>query len=323
MKKISITTTHDLPVTILPVRESLRSLASIKKVPLPFILKNLKEEKFFIKELLNSDGILLRSGNITRRLIEKLPNLKIIAVHGSGVDQVDLEACNEHDIAVTNTPGANADSVAELTIGLIISLFRNIPELSEKVKNKKIWDEARQTGNELKGKKLGLIGFGQIGRRVAKIGNSMGMKVSSYDPNVKKNEMSERSTKKVNLDILIRESEIISLHVPLTKATYHLLDKEKLRKIKKGTFVVNTARGSLIDEVALSLELQKGNIAGAALDILEGEPPDPKSTIFKSPNLIITPHIGGSTFECLENIARIASENIAQFLQGKIPKNKI
>ena len=111
MKKVSITTTDDLPVIIKPARDSLRGLASIKKVPLPFYFSNKKEENFFIKELQNSDGILLRSGNITKDLIEKLPNLKIIAVHGSGVDQVDLEACKLHNILVTNTPGANANAV--------------------------------------------------------------------------------------------------------------------------------------------------------------------------------------------------------------------
>lgn len=323
MKKVSITTTDDLPVIIKPARDSLRGLASIKKVPLPFYFSNKKEENFFIKELQNSDGILLRSGNITKDLIEKLPNLKIIAVHGSGVDQVDLEACKLHNILVTNTPGANANAVAELTIGLMISLFRKIPKLNEKVKKKKIWDEARLNGNELNGKRLGLIGFGQIGKRVAKIANSIGMNVSSYDPNINKKEMSELSTKKVNLDLIITNSDIISLHIPLTKSTHHILDKKRLNEMKIGSFIINTARGSLIDEIALSLELKKGNIAGAALDILEGEPPNPKSPIFKSPNVIITPHIGGSTFECLENIAKIASENIAQFFDGKIPKNKI
>ena len=151
MKKVSITTTDNLPVAVQSVENSLRGLASIKKVPLPFDFNNLKEKEFFINELIDSDGILLRSGNLSRDIIEKLPNLRIIAIHGTGVDQVNIEACNKHNVTVTNTPGANSNAVAELTIGLIISLLRNITEINDKVKNKKIWDRARVNGRELKG----------------------------------------------------------------------------------------------------------------------------------------------------------------------------
>tara|TARA_Y100000588_G_scaffold54741_1_gene52079 strand:- start:546 stop:1517 length:972 start_codon:yes stop_codon:yes gene_type:complete len=323
LKKISITTTDNLPVALQPVKDTLRGLAFIKKVPLPFNFNSSKEKEFFINELIESDGILLRSGNLSRDLIEKLPNLQIIAVHGSGVDQVNLEACNTHNVIVTNTPGANSNSVAELTIGLMISLLRKIPEINNKVKIKKIWDQARVNGNELKGKKLGLIGFGQIGKKVAKIANSIGMDVSSYDPNINQNEMSKISTKKVDISLLLTESDIVSLHIPLTELSHHIISKNELKKMKIGSYIINTARGALIDELALSEQLINGNIAGAALDILEGEPPDPQSPIFKSPNVIITPHIGGSTYECLENIAKIASENLADFFKGEIPKHTI
>ena len=323
MKKVSITTTNNLPVIIQPIKDSLRELAIIKKVPLPFYFQNLKEKEFFIKELVDSEGILLRSGNISRDMIEKLPNLKIIAVHGTGVDQVDIEACNKHNVTVTNTPGANSNAVAELTIGLMISLIRKIPEINEKVRNKNMWDKARVNGMELNGKQLGIIGFGQIGKKVASIANTIGMNVYSYDPNVNEREMSKITTKKVNLDFLITKSDIISLHIPLTEATHHIIDKKKLEVMKAGSFIINTARGALIDEIALSVQLEKGNISGAALDILEDEPPDPKSPILKSPNVIITPHIGGSTFECLEKVASISSKSIADFFNGKVPKNII
>lgn len=323
MKKVSITTTDNLPVAVQSVENSLRGLASIKKVPLPFDFNNLKEKEFFINELIDSDGILLRSGNLPRDIIEKLPNLRIIAVHGTGVDQVNIEACNKHNVTVTNTPGANSNAVAELTIGLIISLLRNIPEINDKVKNKKIWDQARVNGRELKGKELGLIGFGQIGKKVSKIANTIGMNVSSYDPNINKNEMLRYSTKKVDLDSLLAKSDIVSLHIPLTKSSHHIINKNKLEEMKLGSYIINTARGALIDEFALSEQLIRGSIAGAALDILESEPPDLNSPIFKSPNVIITPHIGGSTHECLKNIAKIASENLSEFFKGKIPKNII
>ena len=323
MKKVSITTTDNLPVIIQPIKDSLRELAIIKKVPLPFYFQNLKEKEFFIKELVDSEGILLRSGNISRDMIEKLPNLKIIAVHGTGVDQVDIEACNKHNVTVTNTPGANSNAVAELTIGLMISLLRKIPEINEKVRSKHMWDKARVNGMELNGKQLGIIGFGQIGKKVASIANTIGMNVYSYDPNVNEREMSKIKTKKVNLDFLITKSDIISLHIPLTEATHHIIDKRRLEVMKEGSFIINTARGALIDEIALSVQLEKGNISGAALDILEDEPPNPKSPILKSPNVIITPHIGGSTFECLEKVASIASKSIAEFFNGKVPKNII
>lgn len=320
LPRVAVTSTDDFPVAMAPVRAALEGIAEVRIVPLPFSPLTNAEEAEFARELQGVRGILLRPGYITASLLDRLPDLCMVSVHGAGVDQVDVAACTERGVLVTNAPGANADSVAELTIGLMLSLARRIPAASRRVREEKVWGEARYTGGELKGKTLGLVGIGQIGERVARIARAFGMKVIAHDPALTAAKIREKGARRVKLDALLAESDYISLHAPHIPATHHLIGAEALEKVKRGAFLVNCARGPLVDEKALAAALKDGRLGGAALDVLEGEPPDPASPIFGAPNLVLTPHMAGSTAECLENIARVAGEDLARVMQGKRPK---
>lgn len=322
-KWVAVTATDDFPVAMGPVRRALRGIAKIRVVPLPFSPLSDSEEKEYARQLAGIDGILLRPGYITASLLDRISRLRVVAVHGAGVDQVDVPACTERGILVTNAPGANADSVAELTIGLMLSLARRIPEASGQVRQNRVWGEARHTGSELKGKTLGLVGIGQIGERVCRIAKSFGMKVCAHDPGMTAKEIKARGARHLKFEALLAASDFISLHAPLIPATHHLINQDSLRLMKKGAFLINAARGALVNEKALARALHTRRLGGAALDVLEGEPPNPNSPIFDAPNILLTPHMAGSTAECLENIARVAGEDLARFMQGKRPKHPV
>ncbi len=303
-----------------PVKRAMAGVAPVRAVALPFRPLTEEEEVLFAEKLNGAEGILLRPGYITASLLDLLPDLRVVAVHGAGVDQVDVAACAGRGVLVTNTPGANANAVAELTLGLILSLARRIPQAASRVGAERVWGEARHTGVELKGKTLGLIGIGQVGSRLTKMACAMGMKVLAHDPGLKSEEIKARGARPTRYDTLLSRADFISLHAPITPKTHHLIDARAISKMKKGAFLVNAARGPLVDEAALARALKSGRIGGAALDVLEGEPPDPESAIFGAPNLILTPHMAGSTHECLEAIATWAGEDIARVLSGKKPK---
>ncbi len=317
---VSVTATDDFPVALAPVRAALRGVAPVRVVPLPFSPLSAAAEGRFATMLRGAEGILLRPGYITPAFLDRLPDLRVVAVHGAGVDQVDVEACTERGVLVTNAPGANADAVAELAIGLMLSLARRIPESAGRVRTERVWGEARHTGSELKGKTLGLVGLGQIGIRVTRIARALGMKVSAHDPGLSSKEVRARFARPMSLDALLATADFVSLHAPHVPATHHLIGRRALFKMKKGAFLINTARGKLVDETALARALASGRLGGAALDVLEGEPPGPASPIFDAPNVILTPHMAGSTDECLAAIARIAAEDIARVLRGRRPK---
>ena len=319
----AVTSTSDFPVAMTPVKRAMAGVAPVRAVALPFRPLDEEEEAAFARKLRGAEGILLRPGYITDSLLDLLPELRVVAVHGAGVDQVDVGACTERGVLVTNTPGANANAVAELTLGLILSLARQIPKAAAMVGQERVWGEARHTGVELEGKTLGLIGIGQVGSRLTKMAAALGMKVIAHDPGLKSEEIKARGARPARFETLLGRADFISLHAPLTPGTHHLIDKRALSIMKKGAFLVNAARGPLVDEAALARALESGEIGGAALDVLEGEPPDPKSAIFDAPNLILTPHMAGSTHECLEAIATWAGEDIARVLSGKKPRHPV
>ena len=317
---VAVTSTPDFPVAMAPVKRAMNGVAPVHTVALPFRPLDEAEEATFAGKLKSAEGVLLRPGYITASLLDLLPDLRVVAVHGAGVDQVDVAACTERGVLVTNTPGANANAVAELTLGLILSLARRIPQAASRVGAERVWGEARHTGLELLGKTLGLIGIGQVGTRLTKMALAMGMKVLAHDPGLKSEDIKARGARPARVETLLGRADFISLHAPLTPKTHHLIDARAISLMKKGAFLINAARGPLVDEAALARALGSGRIGGAALDVLEGEPPDPESAIFDAPNLILTPHMAGSTQECLEAIAAWAGEDIARVLSGKKPK---
>jgi len=259
------------------------------------------------------DVLIVRSRTkVTREIIERGKRLKLIARAGSGIDNIDLKAAEEKRITVINTPEAPADSVAELTIGLMIALARKIVLADVSMKQGR-WLKKELRGQLLKGKKLGLVGLGNIGFRVARIAKAMGMEilVTKRTPPTPE-QLKSLEADFLTLDELLQRSDIISIHVPLTEETHHLISAKEISKMKDGVFLINTSRGGIVDEEALLDALRSGKLAGAALDVYEVEPPKDLELI-KLPNVICTPHIGAQTVEAQKQAAMTLAEKITQF----------
>jgi len=320
---IALAANEQLPILEDPVLKAAGDAFEVRGVALPYKPLSAEEEAHWAGALQGAGAILLRSGYITASLLDRLPDLKVIAVHGAGVDPVDVAACTERGVLVTNTPGANADAVTEITFGLMLALLRRIPEAAHKAKAEKAWDSARHTGGELKGRVLGLIGLGQIGQRVARIADAFGMGVIAHDPALSEEEITRRGAEPMSFDGVLASADILSLHAPAIPATRHMINADAIAKMKPSAMIVNCARGSLIDEAALSQALVEGRLGGAALDVLEGEPPDPNSPIYGAPNLIVTPHMAGSTEECLRTIAGTAGTDMVRVLSGQPPLHPV
>ena len=323
---VALTGIADLPIAELPARQALEGVAEARVIGLPYKPLTADEEAHWAGELQGAGGILLRSGYITASLLDRLPDLKIVAVHGAGVDPVDIEACTARGVQVTNAPGANANAVAELVFGLMLAHLRQIPASAHKAMAEKAWDAARHTGGELRGRTLDLVGFGQIGKRVALIAQAFGMTVAASDPVVSDTDMQADGVQPMQLNDLLAASDMISLHAPAIPATRHMINAKSIALMKPDACLINCARGALVDEVALAAALRAGKLGGAALDVLDGEPPDPASPIYGAPNMLLTPHMAGSTFECLDAIAATTAADIARVLKGEppvLPVNKV
>ncbi|MEM2374341.1 MAG: hydroxyacid dehydrogenase [Thermoproteota archaeon] len=278
-------------------------------------LKEIRPEKL-IEDIRSADILVVRGDvKVTREILDKASRLRLIARAGSGLDNIDVSYANQKGIKVINTPDAPVDSVAELTIGLIISLARKILLLDRHVKSGG-WREDWTTGLELKGKTLGIIGFGRIGTRVAIIAKALGMHIIAYDPYIPKAKAEEIGVELVeDLSKLLKLSDFISIHVPLTDETRNMIKAEELSLMKRGAYLVNTSRGPVVDENALYTALSSGWLGGAALDVLMEEPPSKNNPLLKLDNVILTPHIGGSTLEAQKRIAITIAEEILSFLR--------
>ena len=238
------------------------------------------------------NGIIVRSATkVTKEIIEAGKNLKVIGRAGVGLDNVDRETAKAKGIKVVNTPAATSISVAELALGMMFSAARMIPQATASTKLGK-WEKKRFEGLELFGKTLGLIGVGRIGSELAKRAKALGMDVIAYDPYVKVHE----HAKLVNLDTLLKESDYISLHIPKTDETKHILNKAAFDKMKKGVVVVNCARGGVVDENALYEAITQGKVRVACVDVYEVEPAK-EHKLFSLEQVILTPHIGAQTEE--------------------------
>ena len=277
------------------------------------IQKNVKEVEDFLHEF---DALLVRSSTIvTAELLSKMTNLKIIARAGVGVDNIDVEAATKHGVVVINAPDGNTLSTAELTFAMISSLVRHIPQANISVKSRE-WNRSAFVGTELAGKQLGIVGLGRIGSEIAKRAKAFDMRVYVYDPFLTKSRAKEIGVTSCTLDQLLATSDIITVHTPLTNETRGLLGNENLAKTKKGVYLVNCARGGIIDESALVTYLENGHVAGAALDVFEVEPPM-SNKLLEFDQVIVTPHLGASTKEAQLNVASQVATEVVSFLEGK------
>ncbi len=274
-----------------------------------------------LKEMIGEyDAILLRSRTkLTGDIIAAGKNLKVIGRAGIGVDNIDLKAATEHGIIVVNAPGSNSLSVVELTIGHMISLARKLVEADRHVRSGQ-WNRKAFKGVELMGKTLGLIGFGRIGSEVARRAQVFGMDVITYDPYVNKKIADEMGVKVVETkEDVLKNADFISIHALLTDETRGMIAGPEFEIMKKSAYIINCARGGIVDEKALYEALKNGNIKGAALDVYENEPPA-GSPLLELDNVVFTPHVGASTKEAQMRAGTVAAEQMLTALQGEKPQ---
>jgi D-3-phosphoglycerate dehydrogenase len=254
---------------------------------------------------------------ITKEIIEKAKNCKIIARVGVGLDNIDLDAAKAKDIRVINAVEGAMTAVAEQVLGLMLSLARNIARADREIRNGN-WLKKELMGTELKGKYLGIVGLGNIGKRLGRLAKGLNMNIIGYDVIPIDEEFAkEVGLMKTDLDTLLQSSDYVSLHVPLLDSTYHMIDAQKLAIMKSTAKIINTSRGGVIDEKALYDAIKNGNLGGAALDVFEKEPAT-DSPLATLPNVILTPHIGAQTKEAQSLAANVIAEKIIQILRGVI-----
>jgi D-lactate dehydrogenase len=320
----------------------------VREDEISYFKENLKDfELFFFKEPINENNVLdvdiisvFGDSRINSNLLEKLKNLKFICTRTTGYDHIDLEECRKRGIVVSNVPAYGTETVAEHTFALILAVSRRLIESFERTRRGEFSSKGL-TGFELKGKTLGIIGAGKIGRRVAEIAKAFGMKVIAYDILQNLEEAKRIGYEYVNFDKLLKEADIITIHANLTKENYHMINEATLEKMKEGVIIINTARGAIIDTKALIKYLKNGKIKYAALDVLENEPEIKEEIqLFEKElsngemkkilanhilfdmedrleKVLITPHNAFNSVEALEEIKKVTVENILAFMRGK------
>ena len=265
------------------------------------------------------DAVIVRSRTkVTADVIAKATKLKVIARAGVGVDNIDVAAATKRKIPVVNAPAASTISVAELTIAHMLSLARRIPQAHASVKAGK-WEKKQFEGIELRGRTLGLIGSGRIGAEVAVRAKAFGMRVVAYDPYLPPKVAAERGIELTTLEAVLLDADFLSIHAALTDETRHMIGAKQLALLKKSAYLVNCARGEIVDEAALAAAIQNGEIAGAAIDVFEKEPPA-GSPILAVENTSLTPHLGASTKEAQVRVGETVAEDVLRVLSGAKPE---
>jgi D-3-phosphoglycerate dehydrogenase len=275
-----------------------------------------------IADLKDADALVVRSATkVTREMIEGAPKLRVIARAGTGVDNVDVPAATARGIVVMNAPGANSLSVAELAMGLVLSMARNIPAADASMKASK-WEKSKFAGAEIRSKTLGLVGLGRIGQEVAARAHAFEMSVIAHDPFISAEMAAALGVELVSLDDLCARADYISLHVPALPSTKHLFNADRFATCKRGVRIINTARGELIDENALADAIERGQVAGAGLDVFDPEPPK-NWRLVMLPQVVATPHIAASTKEAQEQVGSETAAALRDFLNEGIIRNAV
>ncbi len=296
--------------------ELFKKAKGIEVIYEPTVCKDIPKFKTLIADV---DALAIRSGSkVTAELINCAKKLKVIGRAGIGVDNVDLEAASKKGIIVMNTPTGNTVTTAEHAISMMCALSRNIPQATASLKSGK-WEKSKFMGAELYQKNLGVIGCGNIGKIVVNRAKGLKMNILCHDPFLSEEMASELGIKKVTLIDLLKQSDYITIHTPKNEKTVNLINKEAFKEMKPGVFVINCARGGIVNEKDLEWAIENKLIAGAALDVFESEPVDPKHPLLQHDNVICTPHLGASTDEAQENVAiDVANQIIDYLLNGNI-----
>jgi len=274
------------------------------------------------QHLRDAAALIVRSAvQADRNLLERAPNLRVIGRAGVGVDNVDVEFATARGIVVMNTPGANAVAVAEHTLALMLALARHLMFADQSIRAGK-WEKKALQGTELQGKTLGIVGLGRVGTELARRARAMGMQVVAFDPYVSQRVAEDLNIRPAALDEVLTSSDYLSLHVGLTPQTQNMINPASIAKMKRGVYIVNCARGELIDESGLLTALESGQVAGAALDVFAKEPPG-ESPLLRHSKVIATPHIAGSTAEAQDAVGLQIAQQIAVYLRESVAQNAV
>ena len=275
-----------------------------------------------LKEIPNYDGLMVRSRTkATTEIVEAgaKGNLKVIGRAGIGVDNIDIETAGNLGIKVVNSPTGSTKSVAELAIAHMLSLARFVPKADSTMK-KGEWIKKQLKGTELNGKTLGLIGSGYIAQHVAGVANCLGMNVLVYSPHCTDEKASKMGAKKMDFEDLLKQSDFVSLHIPHTNESHYLFNEKTIDLMKPNSYLVNVARGGVVEENALFNALKSGKLAGAAVDVFEQEPPEKNNKLLSLDNVILSPHLGASTKEAQIQAGTVCAEQINKVLKGETPE---
>jgi D-3-phosphoglycerate dehydrogenase len=284
------------------------------------VLEQCRTEEDVIAKCREADGLINQYAPLTKKVLSSLPNCKVIVRYGVGVDNVDLNAASDVGIQICNVPDYGVEEVSDHALALLFILARKINILSNQVKQNK-WDfQISRPIRRIKDLTLGVVGLGRIGQATAKKAVGMGWNVIGFDS---KRENTIKGVSNVTFQELIEQADLISIHVPLTEDTHHLFNREVFRKMKNSAVVVNTARGSIVDEQALAEALRNREIAGAGIDVMEKEPPEMDHPLFQFDNVVLTPHVAWYSEEASHDLKRKAAEEAANVVLGSPPRNPV
>ncbi len=304
--------THKVVATDKVSDSGLRSLVEDDRFEVVFAHDSDSPE--FGAALDGAEALIVRSATtVSAELLGRGTDLKVIGRAGVGVDNIDIPAATERGIAVVNAPSGNTIAAAEMTMALILATMRHVAAADASLRAGR-WDRNLFKGSELRGRRLGLIGAGRIGAEVAIRCQAFGMDVIIYDPYLSEERAEEIGSRLTDLDEVIKTSDVVSLHVPLTDETRGMIDQAAILRMKPGTYLVNASRGGVVNETDLAAALESGHLGGAALDVYEDEPLSEESPLRNAPNLTLTPHLGASTVEAQEHVAVEVAENVAAVL---------
>lgn len=276
-------------------------------------LHHSQDAERIVAALSDADYVISGSERYDAQTIPRLPKLKLIVRFGVGYDSVDLAVVERCGVAVCNLPGANAAAVAEHTLGMMLAVTHRLQQHTERIKRGQY---AGVMADSITGT-VGLVGFGAIARNLAKYLRVFGVRIMAYDPYVTAEEMAACGVKKAELEEVVRSANILSLHLPNTKETYHLVNREFLARMPQGAYLFNTSRGAVVDEAALAEALSSGHLSGAGLDVFETEPLPDDSPLKAADNIVLTPHAATATFACFHHMIRTSAHEIASFHMGE------